>query len=310
MSQLPKRPVQHVIEKRSLGVLTSILPQHWIVRHQSVDDYGIDAEIEFVDTNGNVSGDFFKAQVKGADHIERSGGRSPQVSGIKYSTLNYWVRISRHLHVIVFYIDVNAGTVFWTPIFWQACRLLDGNESSKTVTFEYQLTSEPDSILKLILETITDLQTTRIKSCKWFIRNFERLLEFVDWCHNADYGSLVDNQLFRQILDETRVLCEDLSVDKNAPPLDYSYWARKSNAEYGDAVANFIAKVPVDYYFGPTVTRIKAMLEIVKEGPHFWTTKDQDLWEFARGLTPIEDTTYEYMIEWQKKNASRLGGFY
>lgn len=302
MDRLPTRPTQHIIEKQSLNILSKVLPQQWIMRHQSVDDYGIDIEIEFVDNKGNVSGDFFKAQVKGATQISMNTEGRISFSGIKYSTLNYWTRISRHLHVIVFYVDVTNERIFWTPVFWQACTLMDGNPTTKTIYFENELLKTPDSIANLIVETATELHISKIKSCKWFIRNLESVLELVEWCNYADYGSLVDDGMFRQFLDEAQVICEDLTINVSAPSLSYSHWARKSNEEYGDYVANFIAKIPVNFYFENVIIRIKALLEKVQESLHFWVDNDMALYEYATNFTLIEDTKPEYVIEWYWKN--------
>lgn len=59
---MPKRPVQHVLEDRSRAAFAAALPPEWILRHQT-HDYGIDAEVEFVE-EGVVTGRIFKVQLK------------------------------------------------------------------------------------------------------------------------------------------------------------------------------------------------------------------------------------------------------
>ena len=66
---LPRRTAQRVAEEQSLLILREVLPKHWIFRHVTVDDYGIDLEIELVEKDGRLPGVFFKAQVKSRANV-------------------------------------------------------------------------------------------------------------------------------------------------------------------------------------------------------------------------------------------------
>ena len=278
MGDLPTRSRQHIIEKRSLDILTSILPDEWIIRHQSADDYGIDLEIEIVYPDGSVPGTFFKAQVKGAENISVNANNEITLSGIKQTTLKYWINLNKHIHVIIFYVDISNKNVYWAPVFWQACKLIDSSGSTKTVKFYHQLDTDRKSVLKLILNVVVENHYTRIHSFKWFILNFEKVNEFVDWCDGADWGSLVDDAFFRMLLDEIRILCEEYTIIKDAPSLEYNHWYNESVEKAGDAVANFIAKIPMDYYLPILIDTLAQIMVNIIESKLFWKRKDPTMY--------------------------------
>ncbi|WP_191229224.1 DUF4365 domain-containing protein [Aurantiacibacter xanthus] len=92
--KFPKRSKTHLTETESWRVLDSIAPKDWIVREVTERDYGIDAYIELVDKNDEVTGQLMSAQLKGVGSItwkKGNGGQqlaaSPQ---IKTSTAAYW----------------------------------------------------------------------------------------------------------------------------------------------------------------------------------------------------------------------------
>lgn len=307
MSDLPTRSRQHIIEKKSLDILNSILPKEWIIRHQSTDDYGIDLEIEIVYPDGSVPGTFFKAQVKGTENLSVNANGEITISGIKQTTLKYWINLNRHIHVIIFYVDIINEKIYWAPVFWQSCKLIDGSGSTKTVKFYHQLEKDPKSLIQLILNVVVENHYTRIHSFKWFIINFEKINEFVDWCDGADWGSLVDDAFFRMLLDEIRILCEEHTISKDAPTLKYNHWYNESVKKAGDAVANFIAKIPIDYYLPILINNIEQIRISIIESKYYWERKDQTMYDLVSRLSPLENNTKEYMIKWVEKNSRHIG---
>lgn len=63
---MPKRPRSHVLESLSKRAFEDSLPEHWIVRWESID-YGIDGTVELVEDDGTVTGQVFAVQVKSTD---------------------------------------------------------------------------------------------------------------------------------------------------------------------------------------------------------------------------------------------------
>jgi len=79
----------------------------WVVREIDKNDYGIDAEVDVVGSDRQLTGVTFKAQIKGTN--ARPRGRTHSVR-VKMSTLNYWR--SQQVPVLVFYYMVGSGNAF------------------------------------------------------------------------------------------------------------------------------------------------------------------------------------------------------
>ncbi|MFK3857202.1 DUF4365 domain-containing protein [Agrobacterium pusense] len=111
--KFPKRSATHVTETNSWRILDSLAPQDWIVREVTERDYGIDAYIELVDQNDQITGDLTSAQLKGVDSIKwkKGSGTSPQ---IKASTAAYWLGLP--LPVFLLVADIAASDVYFFPV--------------------------------------------------------------------------------------------------------------------------------------------------------------------------------------------------
>jgi len=79
----------------------------WVVREIDKNDYGIDAEVDVVGSDRQLTGITFKAQIKGTKARPRGKIHSVRV---KISTLNYWR--SQQVPVLVFYYMVRSGDAF------------------------------------------------------------------------------------------------------------------------------------------------------------------------------------------------------
>lgn len=80
----PKRPLQHVTDDKAVNLFRCAITElGWIFREQN-KDYGIDAEVEIVDTTHQVTGGLLRFQIK---------GRKSEVSPIRVniSSLKYWL---------------------------------------------------------------------------------------------------------------------------------------------------------------------------------------------------------------------------
>ena len=93
--------------KQSFRIIEEALGKDFILRKQNdSDDYGIDAEIELIQ-DGHATGKIMKIQVKSYLDLEiRKKDNIPTISGIKQSTLNYWIETSNYAHVVIFGVDL------------------------------------------------------------------------------------------------------------------------------------------------------------------------------------------------------------
>ncbi len=94
----PTRAKSHVTETASFKRLDACIPSHWIIRHVSERDYGIDCLIEpVVKPDGPVTGDLLALQLKGTEALtwNKSDDASDDLrtvfSGIEVETVNYWM---------------------------------------------------------------------------------------------------------------------------------------------------------------------------------------------------------------------------
>lgn len=132
----PKRIKQHKAESDSYAILLYKLRKVGIFRNLTDNDYGIDFEIELLEGD-KVTGNYIKAQVKSSEDLKiRKSDLVPTISGIKQSTLNYWAELSYKTHVVAYAVDLKTENIYISkPLFWQAIKLIDGSESSKTIEF-------------------------------------------------------------------------------------------------------------------------------------------------------------------------------
>jgi hypothetical protein len=110
VSILPTRSSAHVTGEQAALKLRGSLPKRWIVRKVG-SDYGIDCEIEIVDTDSSVTGAMLLAHVKGTDSIEES---APNIVQLKSSTVRYWMLLP--LPVIIVRVTENPLAVLWLDV--------------------------------------------------------------------------------------------------------------------------------------------------------------------------------------------------
>lgn len=113
MSEFPKRTENHKKESSSWKVMESKIDSDWIIRQVTERDYGVDAYIEIVLNDGLVTGDICFIQLKSSDSIKWVNGRA-KLSGIKKSTINYWMSIPAPVYI--FWVDLLSNKLFFSPV--------------------------------------------------------------------------------------------------------------------------------------------------------------------------------------------------
>lgn len=137
MIQYPQQSVQQKTEYDSLSILSYFLKDLGVLRNVTTNDFGIDLELDFI-SKSFLPGRIIKAQVKASRELKLDVSGLPCISGIKQSTLGYWMGISFSCPVIVFAVDVKSEAIYFSePIHKQAASLIDGTESTKSVQLKY-----------------------------------------------------------------------------------------------------------------------------------------------------------------------------
>lgn len=149
--EYPKRSESHQIEAESRKILNILIPQRWIVRELSERDYGIDLYIELTN-KGFVTGNMMALQVKGKEMISFNQEGKFRFSGIKKSTIRYWLG----LPVPIFFVAVCLASkrCFFVNI-KEANRkydLLDGSEETVSLCLQekMQISSNSSTLLEYI----------------------------------------------------------------------------------------------------------------------------------------------------------------
>lgn len=112
--QFPQRPRTHVIENSSMKIFNNVIPDEWIVRDFTEQDYGIDLQVEIFENN-QATGKILQIQLKGSD-CPSYDKTAPFITyyGVKSSTVNYWNNLP--IPVIFVYIDTKSRDCFYCNI--------------------------------------------------------------------------------------------------------------------------------------------------------------------------------------------------
>jgi hypothetical protein len=112
--EYPKRVSQHISESSSFKLISSLVPKEWIIRELTERDYGIDLYIEIVNEDGCVTGDLVALQVKSENIVNFSNESSYTYSGIKRTTINYWLGLPVPVFLVVASLQNNQCD--WTSV--------------------------------------------------------------------------------------------------------------------------------------------------------------------------------------------------
>lgn len=215
---LPKRITQHKSESDSFAIILYKLKDLGIFKDLTDNDYGIDLEIELTDGQ-NVTGKYFKAQVKSSIDLTIRLDGIPTVGGIKQSTLEYWATLSIHSHIIAFAVDlVNEHIYISNPLFWQALGKITGGHKTKTIEFiSDQITPQiPDKMIKFLREIVNQPSVPdQLNAIKTFLFNFKKIIESYDNCAGSDFGSEIisGNDSFIIFLKTSKILLHDVALN-------------------------------------------------------------------------------------------------
>jgi tetratricopeptide (TPR) repeat protein len=131
---MPKRPKQHQLEDISRNEFSRILPREWVFRDKD-KDYGIDAEVEIFDADGNATGLVFWVQLKATE--EKNIDKAKKIS-LSLDSLSYFKSLELPVMVVRYVSKTNSLYYRWSheidpyPI--------KHNQQSKVIVFDEKLT--------------------------------------------------------------------------------------------------------------------------------------------------------------------------
>lgn len=117
--EFPKRTKTHIAETSSWKILQQAMPSKWIVREVTERDYGIDCYLEIIWKNNEITGDLCSLQLKGCEALQwekkvGKWGKKTRYSGIKKSTVNYWMNLPVPVFLMV--AEISSGRLYFSPI--------------------------------------------------------------------------------------------------------------------------------------------------------------------------------------------------
>lgn len=314
--KFPKRVIQHKSQSESFAILLYKLKNIGIFRNLTENDYGIDFEIELVEKE-HVTGKYIKAQVKSAQDVYIRQDGIPTVGNIKQSTLLYWTELSYKSPVIVFAVDLKSEDIYYSqPVFWQATKLIDNTESTKTIEFnkifdESKFGTEDEKIKLQVKNFLTSFLISIIfikpsleetlyahRSALRNYRDFHQL--YID-CFHYDYHSEFDQkERLQHFLEISKILLFDdffymkEKTEDEINVFDYRYWLKKDKYD----LTNFVVQTPLKILFPRLITKLKKMKDDVKEGFHYWIHKDIAYFELVLDTHLPEDIDHDTLFEY------------
>ena len=277
---LPKRIIQKQHESESYAILVYKLRNLGIFRNLTENDYGIDFEIEVV-SDGKLAGKYVKVQVKSAKAIKiRKKDDVPTVSGIKQSTLWYWTQLSFSTNVLVFLVDINSEAIYLTkPVFWQATRLIDG--SNKTKTIEFLPVKDYHAEVAKALTWAYALAPTIRDQIYFHIEAIRHLKDFIEMHLGAfwydSHTTIQEPFIFEHFLTlSKKLLYYRKTVDKfpkkdSHNPYSIHHWKKKS--EYSEPY-NYICQTPLSIIMPDFLDELRSLRERVINSAYYWIHKD------------------------------------
>lgn len=303
---LPKRTPQKKSEAESFAIVNYKLGDLGIFRGQTENDYGIDVDLE-LESQGAVIGRSVKIQVKSSADLKLRKDGTPAVGGIKQSTLNYWCQIAMRTNVIAYAVDLATQKIYVTgDLFWQATRLLDGGQATKSIAFLAE--GEDNEAMAKILTVIQAFEppvNEVVAAHTLALRRLRAFLRLLADAFHYDVGSeLHEPDDFRDLLQACKVLLwnqgEALWQDKRDQRgwQSYEYWKRKSEDHGWDGVS-YLAAQPILTTLLPALIRaLGSLKKRVIAGKYFWAHQDPGYLALVYETTIPDVTDKDALIDW------------
>jgi hypothetical protein len=277
---LPRRIIQKQHESESYAILVYKLRNLGIFRNLTENDYGIDFEIEVVN-DGKLTGKYVKVQVKSAEAVKiRKKDNVPTVSGIKQGTLWYWTQLSFSTNVLVFLVNIKSEAIYLTkPVFWQAARLID--DSNKTKTIEFLPVKDYHAEVTNALTWAYTLAPTIRDQMHFHIEAIRHLKEFIEMHLGAfwydAHMTIQEPYIFEHFLTLSQnVLYFRKTVDRFSEedchnPYSIHHWKKKS--EYYE-LYNYICQTPLSIIMPDFLDELRSLRERIIKSAYYWIHKD------------------------------------
>jgi hypothetical protein len=295
--EYPKRPPEHVTETTSWKILRDRTPSHWLVREVSERDYGIDAYIELVGTDGSLRGDLVSVQLKGTEDFEWNQSkdldepRRATFSGINKATINYWMNMPIPAFLVV--TDNKDGKAYFAAIKDQVRSRYNEFESQQSFGFElrenYELGSKCGQIL-FLFGYIREKKFPELESALLnLLSNWSSYLRFIDENDHWDTHLEVETEKEVFVLQ----LCKLIEFTKDyfglkfdIPDLNVIY--EEDRKAFVDSFSS-LHQISLQKILEPTrhaliETLVHLKNYVTTEKGNYWMSKSPAIWSMCQSL--------------------------
>ena len=295
--EFPKRPPEHVTETASWKVLRDRTPSQWLVREVSERDYGIDAYIELVGTDGSLRGALLSVQLKGTEDFEWNQSAYPDeprtvtFSGIKIETINYWMNLPIPAFLVV--TDNKNGKAYFAAIKDQVRSRYNEFESQKSFGFVLRENYELGSTCGRTLFLFGYIREKRFPELESALLNllshWSSYLRFIDENDHWDIHLEVETE--KEVF--AIQLCKLIEFTKNyfglkfdIPDLNTIY--REDQEAFEDSFSSLhqisLQKIlePIRHALIETLVYLKNYVSNEKGG--YWMSKSPAIWSMCESL--------------------------
>jgi len=234
--ELPKRTPEHIAETKSWKIMNSTLPHHWLVRELSERDYGIDAYIELVKSQGEVTGELCSIQLKSSKSV--SWKNDCASFSVRIATANYWWNLP--VPVFVVWVDLTEERAFFTPAKIQLRVRHNAFLTQKSFSFmfhnDHELGTETGNIHFLVQHIREKHYADFHHLLRGLMLHWEQYLEFIQHNQGLDHflGVEVEDEIMlHHIFESCKFLAKNIGADWNLPSLQAIY--RKDKEAFGES---------------------------------------------------------------------------
>lgn len=296
--EYPKRTEEHIKESDSWKVLEAKTPALWIIREVTERDYGIDAYIELVTLQGEVTGNLCSIQLKGTGEIEWTK-EGPHINvSIPIATVNYWMGLPVPVFAIL--ADLKTRRAFFAPVKSQVRSRYDEYRTQKTFALSFyphaELGTDNGTRLFVLLELLEMCHAQFHRTLSEFLINWRNYHDFIlnhsGW--DEHLGVENDDELtFKHIYSSSIFLAGQLGIDWTLPSLVDVYAKEKDWTDEFYRLHQHTLN-PVLTALEPIFLQIidKCCTQVVEKQGEFWRRTDYVLFERCLNLNlkpEIED---------------------
>ncbi len=310
----PQRSKNHILETASYKIFNNHIPNRWIVRELLERDYGVDALIEIVSDNNQVTGELISIQLKSSKNISFDNSGKHRFYNVKKQTTNYW--LNSDIPMFLLLIDETKELIYFKSIEDYVRRSYERYDKESNFYYDFyknETFNLPDFLKSYQLAKNLNEIEVELSSLNMFYNSFSSL-----YCNNIrrDFHMLVEDDdvlcKFQHATDVIKKMCHLLNIPWDLHLIDL--YVENNDIGYD---AGYDEYYIYEYHLTNYLIMLdKKLLEILKISkifvcemyPYFWQVKQFKLEKFLLVLkySTLEDQYWDKNAVQQKNPVDSL----